>query len=108
MVESLENAQKSFLCYLIREKMSEESDEDFVGVTKFFPDERFPRHFITRLKILPDLLVWWRSGITLTISIHGFLFYFPMIWSLGTLKPVFASRKEPKTSKNAESAKFQT
>ena len=30
------------------------------------------------------------STYTLTISIYGFLFYFPIIWSLGTSKPVFA------------------
>ena len=31
-----------------------------------------------------------RSRITLTSSIYGFLFYFLIIWSLGTPKPVFA------------------
>ena len=41
--------------YLIGGKMSGESDENFEGVTKFFPDEKFPRHFITRL--LPDFFI---------------------------------------------------
>ena len=34
--------------------MSGESDENFDGVTKIFPDKKFPRHFITRPKLLPD------------------------------------------------------
>ena len=38
-------------------KMSGESDENFEGVTKFFPDEKFPRHFITRPKLLPDFFI---------------------------------------------------
>ena len=36
------------------------------------------------------ILVRRRSRITLTSSIYGFLFYFLIIWSLGTPKPVFA------------------
>ena len=37
--------------------MSGESDENFEGVTKFSPDEFFPRYFITRPKLLPDFLI---------------------------------------------------
>ena len=37
--------------------MSGESDENFEGLTKFSPDEFFPRYFITRPKLLPDFLI---------------------------------------------------
>ena len=37
--------------------MSRKSDENFEGVAKFSPDEKIPRHFITRPKPLPDFLI---------------------------------------------------
>ena len=38
-------------------KMSGESNENFEGVTKFSPDEFFPRYSFTRPKLLPDFLM---------------------------------------------------
>ena len=43
--------------YLIGGKMSGECDENFEGVTKFFLDEKIPRNFITRPKLLPDFFI---------------------------------------------------
>ena len=40
-----------------REKLLAESDKNFEGVTKFSPDEIFPRYFITRPKLLPDFFI---------------------------------------------------
>ena len=41
---------------LIGEKMSGESDENFEGMTKIFPDEKLPRHFIIRPNFYPIFL----------------------------------------------------
>ena len=42
-------------------RMSGESDENYEGVTKFFPDEEFPRHFITWSKLLPDFFILFET-----------------------------------------------
>ena len=91
--------------------MSGESDENFEGVTKFFPVEKIPRHFITdkafprffypRPKFSPDFFISTEREIPIVIfhckRFHG-------CFSIEQIKYFFFKRvlnnKEPNNNNN--------